>query len=66
MFDWVENRLMAKGLKYWAHSFPVHKLSQEKTQPENMCGMVFEKAISRGGKVNKTSVYVEGTVWRVL
>ena len=29
--------------------FPVYKLNQENTQPENMCDMVFEKVKGRGG-----------------
>ena len=31
-----------------------------------MCDIVFEKAISRGGKMNRTSVYADGAVRRVL
>ena len=43
MFDWVENRLQAKGLKYWAHSCSQSfKLSRKNTQPENMCHIIFE------------------------
>ena len=44
MFVWLENRLLAKGLKYWAHLFPAYKLNRENTQPENMCDIVFENA----------------------
>ena len=46
--------------------FPVYKLSRENTQPENMCNNVFEKAKRRAGKVNRTSVYAETAVRRVL
>ena len=69
MFDWVKNRLLAKGLKYRAHLFPqiyFYKLSRENTQPENMCDIVFEKVKGRGGTVNSTSVYSEAAVQRVL
>ena len=37
MFDWVENRLLAKGLKYLALLLPAYKLNRKNTQPENMC-----------------------------
>ena len=57
MFDWVENRSLAKGLKYWAYSYS--------SQQENICDIVFEKT-GRGGKVNSTSVYAEAAVQRVL
>ena len=50
MFDWIENRLLAKGLKYWAH-FPAYKLNRKNTQPENMCDIDFEKAKGCGGTV---------------
>ena len=43
MLNWVENKLLAKGLKYWAHSLLDYKLSWENNQPENMCNNVFEK-----------------------
>ena len=46
--------------------FPVHKLSRENTQPENMFEIVFKKAKDRGGTVNKKSVYAETTIGRVL
>ena len=29
MFDWVENKLQAKGLKYWAH-FPSLQIKPRK------------------------------------
>ena len=48
---------------------PVYKLSRENTpeaKPENMCNNVFEKAKRRAGKVNRTSVYAEAAVRRVL
>ena len=37
----------------------VCKLSQENTQPENMRDIAFEKTKSRGGTVNRTSVFAE-------
>ena len=46
--------------------FPVVKLSQENTPPENMCDIIFEKAKGRGGTVNRTKVYAETAVRRVL
>ena len=67
MFDWVENRFLAKGLKYRARSFfPVYKLNRKNTQPENMCDIVFEEAKGRGGTVNRTSFYAEAAVRRAL
>ena len=45
---------------------PVYKLSRENTQPENMCNNVFEKAKRRALKLNRTSVYAEAAVRRVL
>ena len=44
----------------------VFKSSQENTQPENMCNIVFEKAKDCGGTVNRTSVYLEAAVRMVL
>ena len=35
-------------------------------KPENMCNNVFEKAKRRAGKANRTSVYAEVAVRRVL
>ena len=46
--------------------FPVYKLSQKNTQPENICYIVFNKTKGRGGKVNKTSVYAEAAVRRIV
>ena len=46
--------------------FQVYKLSQENTQPENMCVIVFEKTKGRGGTVNRASVYAEAAVQSVL
>ena len=46
--------------------FQIYKLSRENTQPENMCDIVFEKTKGRGGTVNRTSVYPEAAVRRVL
>ena len=36
--------------------FQVYKLSQENTQPENICGIIFKKTKGRGEIVNRTSV----------
>ena len=58
MFDWVENRFLAQGWKYWAHS--------EITQPENMCDNVFEKVKGHGETVNRRNVYAEAAVQRVF
>ena len=46
--------------------FQVYNLSQENTQPGNMCDIAFEKTKGRGGIVNRTSVYAEAAVQRVL
>ena len=46
--------------------FQIYKLSQENTQPENMCEVVFEKTKGRSGTKNRTSVYAEAAVRRVL
>ena len=46
--------------------FQVYKLTRENTQPENMCDIFFEKAKGRGVTVNKTSVYAEAAIQRVL
>ena len=55
MLNWVENGLLANGLKYWAHSCykSLVKLRRENTQPENMCNNVYEKAKRRAGKVTE-------------
>ena len=45
---------------------PVFKLSRENTQPENMCDIVFEKTLCRGGTVNGTNAYAEAAVRSVL
>ena len=44
IFDWVEKRLLAKGLKYWDHSFPAYKLNRKNNHPENMCDIFFLKS----------------------
>ena len=62
MLNWVENRLEILS----SLLLPVYKLSRENTQPENMCNNVFEKTKRRAGKVNRTSVYAEAAVRRVL
>ena len=69
MLDWVENRLLASDNGFEMLSsllFPVYKLSRENTQPENMCDIVFEKVKSRVGTVNRSKVYAEPAVRRVL
>ena len=45
--------------------FQVYKLSQETTQPENICDIFFEETEDRGGIVNWTSVYAEAALQRV-
>ena len=56
---------MGFWLRVW-NNFPVYKLTQKNTQPEIMCDIVFDKAKGRGGTVNRTSVYAEAAVQRVL
>ena len=46
--------------------FLAYKLIQKNIQPENMCDIVFEEVKARGRTVNKTSVYAEEAVRRVL
>ena len=47
--------------------FTVYKLSQENTQLENMCNIIFEKVQSRVGKVNRVNVvYAEAAIRKVL
>ena len=62
MLNWVENRLEILS----SLLLPVYKLSRENTQPENMCNNVFEKTKRRAEKVNRTSVYKEAAVRKVL
>ena len=57
MFHWVENKVLL---------FPVYNLNWENTQSEYMSDNVFEKAKGRGGTVNRTSLYAEAAVRRVL
>ena len=57
MFDWVENRFLAKGLKYDSLSFPVYKLSREN---------IFLKRRKVVVLKNRLSAYVEPTVRRFL
>ena len=45
---------------------PVFKLSRENTQLENVFDIAFKKAKDCGGTVNRTSVYAEAAVRRVL
>ena len=56
-------------LRFWSIELtlvPSCKLSQENTQPENMCEIVFEKTKSRGGIANRMSVYAEAAIQKVL
>ena len=46
--------------------FQVYKLTRENTQPKNMCDIFFEKAKGRGETVNRTSVYAQAAIERVL
>ena len=46
--------------------FKVYKFSQENTQRENICDVIFEKTKGRGWIVSRMSVYVEPAVQRVL
>ena len=59
MLDWVENMLLAKGLKNWAHTC---------SQPTNYAEKILSRYKVQGptGKVNRTSVYAEAAVRRVL
>ena len=45
--------------------FQVYKLSQETTQPENICDIVFEETKGCGGIVNVTGVHVEAALQRI-
>ena len=42
IFDWVENRLQGKGLKYGAHSCSQPSTYTEKILSRKMCDIVFE------------------------
>ena len=44
----------------------VCKLSRGNTQPEDIRGIVFEKAQGCAGKVSRTNVYAEAVTRRVL
>ena len=67
MFDMVENRSLAKSLKYWAYSYSKsNKLSQENTQPENICHIVFEKKKRLWWDSKQNECYAEAAVQRVL
>ena len=46
--------------------FPAYKLNLKNAQPENMYDIVFENAKGHGGAANRTNVYAEVAVWRVL
>ena len=67
MFEWVENRLLAQGLKILSLLLlPAYKLNPKNTQPENMCNIVFENAKVCYGTVNRTNVSAEAAVRWVL
>ena len=59
MFNWVENMLLTKGLKYWGHSCSQLQIKLKKYSAENMWGVVFENGKGRG-------VYVEAAVQSIL
>ena len=42
MFNWVENRLLAKGLKYWAHASSQPNQA-EKVLSQKICMTLFLK-----------------------
>ena len=47
IFDWIENRFLGSGEGFEILSsrlFPVNKLSQENTLPENVCDIKDEKS----------------------
>ena len=46
--------------------FPAYKLNRKNTHPENIQDIVFEKVKGHGGTVNRTSVYAEAAVRKVL
>ena len=54
------------GVAYKVLLIKKKRVSRENTQLENMCDIVFEKAKGRAGKVNRTSVYAEAAIRRVL
>ena len=43
MFNWVENRLQAKGLKHWAHSCSQSLTQAEKILSRKVCVILFLK-----------------------
>ena len=45
---------------------PSLQIKPKNNQPENMGDIIFEKEKGRGGTVNRTSLYVEAAVRRVL
>ena len=44
MFDWIENRLLAKGFKFYITFVPNLQIKPKKTQPEN------NKCLCRSGR----------------
>ena len=62
MFDWVENKLMAKVFEMLSSLVCCLQVNQKNTHPENMC----EKAKCRGGTINRTSVYAQVAAQTVL
>ena len=50
MFEWVENKNVAKGLEILSLPlFQVYKLSRENIQAENICDVVFKITKGRNG-----------------
>ena len=46
IFKWVESHLQVSGEGFKilrSFLFPIYKLSQDNTEPENICDIVFEK-----------------------
>ena len=67
MFDWLENRSLAEGLKYLSYSYSKSINQVEKILSRKICVTSFlKKAKGCGGTVNRTSVYAEAATRRVL
>ena len=57
---------MVWNIAFTLVSSPQIKPRKYSEKPENVFGIVFEKAKGRGRKANRTSVYAEAAVGRVL
>ena len=66
MFDWVENRVLVKAFKYWAHSVCSLQIKPKKYSSRKKFDIFFDKAKGRRRTVNRASVYAEAAVRRVL